>query len=309
VDISVVVPTHNPDPERFRRALLGLRAQTLAPALWETVIVDNASSQFPDAGFLANSAPARHRVVAEPELGLSAARKRGFSEATGRGVVLVDDDNVLAPDYLENVLRIFALNPKVGAIGGVSAPEFEREPDDWQREFFGLLALRDLGPHPLISKAFCPPGTMRGGYPVFAPIGAGMAIRRDAASVWAESTCLRQLSDRRGDELTSAGDNDIVLTIMRRGWEVGYFPELRLTHVIPATRLEARYLERLNRGIQQSWMRVLSMHGINPWPPLNPIGARLRKVKAWWSYRAWSSPAARIRWQGACGHFEGRIAS
>ena len=34
--------------------------------------------------------------------------------------------------------------------------------------------------------------------------------------------------------------------------------------------------------------------------------AVLRKTKSWFTYRAWSSPAAYIRWQGACRHFAGR---
>ena len=41
--------------------------------------------------------------------------------------------------------------------------------------------------------------------------------------------------------------------------------------------------------------------------PLTRSGARLRQFKAWFGHRAWTSPAARIRWQGACGHYEGRI--
>lgn len=115
------------------------------------------------------------------------------------------------------------------------------------------------------------------------------------------------LSDRRGDTLTSSGDNDIMLCAMRAGWEVGYSPQLTLTHLIPAARLDADYLARLNRGIQKSWMRALSLHDANPWPPLSPLGAVLRKAKSWLTHRAWSSPAAHIRWQGACGHFDGRV--
>ncbi len=114
------------------------------------------------------------------------------------------------------------------------------------------------------------------------------------------------LSDRRGVTLTSGGDNDIVLCGLQAGWHTGYFPRLRLTHLIPSGRLEAAYLARLNRGIQQSWMQVLSLHQANPWPPLSRTGALLRKMKAWFTSRAWSSPAARVRWQGACGHFDGR---
>jgi hypothetical protein len=115
------------------------------------------------------------------------------------------------------------------------------------------------------------------------------------------------LSDRRGNELTSAGDNEIVLCALRAGWETGYFPQLALTHLIPPTRLNADYLARLNRGIQKSWMQVLALYEVSPWRPVSSAGAMLRKAKAWFTYRAWSSPAAHVRWRGACGHFEGRV--
>ena len=98
------------------------------------------------------------------------------------------------------------------------------------------------------------------------------------------------------------------MSALKSGWDTGYFPQLKLTHLIPASRLEPAYLGRLNRGIQKSWMQMLSLHGANPWPTLSAAGAALRQAKAWFTYQAWSSPAASIRWQGACGHFEGRIA-
>ena len=144
-----------------------------------------------------------------------------------------------------------------------------------------------------------------------APIGAGMALRREAWGAWLaqNEASEKRISDRRGPELTSAGDNDIVLCAMSAGWEAGYFPELSLTHLIPASRLTADYLGRLNRGIQKSWMQVLSRHDANSWTTISAFGASLRKARAYLSYRAWSSTAARIRWQGACGHFEGRVST
>lgn len=308
MDLTVIIPTHNPDPERLRRTLLGLRAQTGAAARWETVLVNNASRHFPDAAFFADCAPESFSIVPEPALGLTAARRRGFSVARGNCAVLVDDDNVLAPDYLAQVSAIFSAHPKIGVAGGKSLPEFAQEPPPWTREFFPLLALRDLGNAELISNGLKPPNATRNEYPLFAPIGAGMALRRAAWTAWLDRAA-SSLSDRRGDALTSAGDNDIVLCALRAGWEVGYFPSLALTHLIPPTRLEAGYLARLNRGIQKSWMQVLALHEASPWPPLSGTGARLRQAKAWITHRAWSSDAARIRWQGACGHFEGRVQS
>ena len=58
---------------------------------------------------------------------------------------------------------------------------------------------------------------------------------------------------------------------------------------------------------QKSWMQVLTLHDACPWPPLSPAGVALRKGKAWFVYHAWTSPAARVRYHGVCGHFEGRL--
>jgi glycosyltransferase involved in cell wall biosynthesis len=308
MELSVVIPTHNPDPGRLQRTLLALRGQTLASDRWETILINNGSERFPKADWFAGCAPANFRIIEEPLLGLTHARKRGFAVAKGAFSVLVDDDNVLAADYLATTLALFAEHPRVGLLAGKSLPDFEVPAPEWTREFHALLALRDLGDRPLLSNGLHPAGAVRNEYPAFAPIGAGMALRRTAWEDWLKARETRAgPGDRRGGDLASSGDNDIVLCAMRAGWEVGYFPELLLTHLIPLARLDASYLARLNHGIQKSWMQVLTLHDANPWSPLTPFGAALRKFKAWLTQRPWRSSAARVRWCGTCGHFEGRV--
>ncbi len=305
-NLTVIIPTHNPSAPRFARTLAGLRAQTIPAHDWETVLIDNASAPAIDAGLFRETAPANLRFFREPKLGLSAARRRGFTEAKAPLCVLVDDDNVLAPDYLEIVMRVFAQHSELGAIGGRSIPEFEQPPTEAERPFLNLLALRDLGDTPLFSRGLRPSGAVRNEYPACAPIGAGMALRTEPARRWAADGNAA-IADRQGRELTSGGDNDIVLTLLSLGWEVAYIPELALTHLIPVGRLDVAYLARLNRGIQKSWMRVLTKHDANPWPAIAPWTVPLRQAKAWFTHRGWAGPSAHIRWQGACGHFEGRV--
>ncbi len=136
MELSVILPTHNPDPERLRRTLAGLRAQSLPAGRWESIVVNNASTHFPDAAFFGECAPGNLTVIDEPDLGLTAARMRGFAAARGVFAVLVDDDNILDPDYLEQVLAIFAAHPRLGTAGGRSAPEFAGVPAAWTEEFF-----------------------------------------------------------------------------------------------------------------------------------------------------------------------------
>lgn len=305
--LTVLIPTLNPHPERLRRTLAGLAAQTLPPEQWETIVIDNASVPPLRLSDLPETRPASTRIVAAPEPGLTSARRRGLEVASGEFAVLVDDDNVLAPGYLSAALEFMHAHPHVGAAGGRCLPEFESPPAAWQTEFLPLLALRDPGSRGEIAAPFAASGPRN--YPAAAaPVGAGMVLRLAAARTWLADSS-PGLSDRRGAELTSGGDNDIVLTLLGAGWSVAYVPDLSLTHLIPAERLAPDYLARLNRGIQKSWMQVLRRHRANPWPTIAAWTVPLRQAKAWFTHRAWTSPAARIRWQGACGHFEGRIAA
>ncbi len=303
IRLTVIIPAHNSHRGRLVRTLTALHAQDLSIAEWELILVDNASEPALDADLLDLAWHPAGRVVRESELGLTPARIRGFREAQGELCVLVDDDNVLRPDYLSCSVRLAAQHPDVGVFGGKSLPEFEAPPPKWLDGLDALLALRDAGDRDLLAN-------WDRAYPLSAPIGAGMVIRRTAALAWVneiEKDARRRALDRAGNQLVSGGDNDIVITVMKHGAKLGYFPELVLTHLIPATRCEVAYLTRLNRAIAKSWMQLLTIHGINPWPPIPAWSVPLRQAKAWVTHRAWSGPAAHIRWAGACGHFEGRV--
>jgi glycosyltransferase involved in cell wall biosynthesis len=305
ITLTVILCTRDPHPGRLARTLAGLATQQLATERWELLIVDNGSTP-PLSLTSLPPGPANLRIVTEPSPGLTPARLRGIAESRGEILVFVDDDNVLASGYLSSALDAFDASPRLGAAGGPVVPEFEVEPPDWAAEFFPLLALQNHGPAPLLAT-----GGPSVPWPAFAPVGAGLCLSREHALVYAQavlSTPARATLDRRAGSLASGGDNDMVFTVLRNGGEVAYRPELTLLHLIPSLRLEPAYLARLNRGIQQSWMRVLTVHRANPWPPLTALGARLRIIKSWLHHLpCLRGPAARIRWHGAVGHFEGRV--
>jgi glycosyltransferase involved in cell wall biosynthesis len=302
-EIAVVICTHAPNRERLQATLRGLQAQDLPAPRWEALLVDNASPDFPAIAAGSDGAPPNLRRVVEPALGLTHARRRGLRETTAPFVVFVDDDNVLAPNYLSSALAHLHAHSDVGACGGRSLGRFETPPASWQERFLDLLAVRDLGPAPLFSEP--PTGKDPLRYPACAPIGAGMVVRRAAIATWLGKPVA--FTDRRGRDLTSGGDNDLVLALYAAGWRVAYFPDLWLEHLVPARRLEPRYLGRLNRALQRSWMQVLTAHRANPWPPLGRFGATVRVVRAWVRHRAWAGGAGWVAWQGARGHFEGRV--
>ena len=67
----------------------------------------------------------RVRLVREEAPGLARARVRGIREGRGEILIFVDDDTVLAPNYLQEARRILRERPYLGAIGGQLLPEYE----------------------------------------------------------------------------------------------------------------------------------------------------------------------------------------
>lgn len=304
--ISVIIPTHNPNQFRLEKTLHGLREQSLPLDFWELVVVDNATLNLQQVCSFDFSWHPHKKIIREERLGLTWARIAGVQASRGDYLVFVDDDNVLHPNYLENTIEIFQQYSQLGAIGGKSIPEFEVEPEPWVANFFKCLALRDLGEEVLVSSLVGASETKQ--YPEFAPIGAGMALRRQAVETYVNRITANSTSvvlDRTGKSLSSGGDNDIVLTILNAGWEMGYFPQLELKHLIPAGRLTKDYLARVNRASSHSWVQVLSLHGIQVWQKIPRWTVLPRKIKAFFVYQPWKDPAAYVRWQGACGLFEG----
>jgi glycosyltransferase involved in cell wall biosynthesis len=239
--ISVIICSHNPREDYLRRTLEALKAQTLPAKDWELLLVDNASKE-PLAGRIDLSWHPHARQVREEKMGLTHARLCGIIESKADLLVFVDDDNVLRADYLAASLKIAADYPKLGAWNGSTLPEFEVEP---AAELCPWLAGL------LIEKLTAPiqATTVRGGPAL--PTGAGLAVRRPVALRYREEVLhdpLRQALDRSGKALGSGGDSDLALSGYALGLGTGRFPELELTHLIPARRLEMEYLEALHEG-------------------------------------------------------------
>jgi len=269
--ISVVIPTHNPREDYLARVIDALREQTLDQSAWELVVVDNGSrvplkaaparqkdqeTKRPrdskaaavtggkvgklegdnaesciDLSWHANA-----RIVREEAVGLTNARLRGFVETTGEVIVLVDDDNVLAPDYLEQVLRIEREYPFLGTWSGALELELEQGSPEPPAELRGLLCERrverDMWSNDRSNFAAT-------------PWGAGECIRREVADAYArkvENEPRRRQLDLQGEQLVYGGDTDIAYTGLEMGLGMGVFVSLRIMHLTPKSRCTEEYL-------------------------------------------------------------------
>jgi glycosyltransferase involved in cell wall biosynthesis len=238
-DISVIICAHNPRSDYLRRTLEALQMQTLPFEQWELVLVDNASNRrLAECCDISWHPCSRH--MREEELGLTSARLRGIHESSGELVVFIDDDNVVAPDFLVQALDIAARYPFLGVFGaGIIEPEFEVSPAYQLKKLSSLLALRRID-RPRWSNHFADSESI--------PWGAGMCITRQVANEYPNLLAKLENTffiDRRGDYLFCGGDDLFSFVSSRLGEGFGLFPSLRVTHLIRSERLTKAYFLRL----------------------------------------------------------------
>jgi glycosyltransferase involved in cell wall biosynthesis len=238
--ISVIICSHNPRRDYLCRVLESLQAQTLRRDTWELLLVDNASEQRLAEHWDLSWHP-NHAHVREDVLGLTPARVRGIEAASGDLVVFVDDDNVLAPDYLGRAVTLWHAHPHLGLLGaGVLTPEFEAQPLPETGPWLNMLALRTA------SNSFWTnnPKDIN-----CVPWGAGLCVTRPIATAyvdWVTRLKVSDILDRQGeDHLFCGGDDLFSFAAAHAGSGFGIFPELRITHLIRAHRVTEPYLLRL----------------------------------------------------------------
>jgi glycosyltransferase involved in cell wall biosynthesis len=243
MQLTVAICTHNPRPHYLERVLAGLRAQTLTVEKWELLLIDNASTTPPtvDISWHPNG-----RILHEATLGVSYARARAIQESATEIIMYVDDDNVLAPDYLSEAVRIAHEFPLLGVWGaGMILPEYEMRPASDLTELLSYLALRD-DPRTYWANL----------YPIKAatPWGAGFCIRKKVAQVYHRMSVDSEIviTSRQGRRLVTGEDNEMTYTACELGLGSGVFPQLKLTHLIPRERVTRKYLLRLYEGTELS---------------------------------------------------------
>jgi glycosyltransferase involved in cell wall biosynthesis len=264
IDASVVICSHNPRSQYLRRVLEALRNQTLPKERWELLLVDNASQEpLVTAWDLTWHPSAKH--IREHELGIAVARQRGMKEASTDLIVFVDDDNVLAPDYLSQAIKIGKEWPQLGVWGGSIVPEFELQPPSHLRDFLGVLAIRDVTA-PLWTNIYACSGAE--------PWGAGLCIRRIVASAYCEQyeKSTIRLGRQTGVSVIPGEDTEMCYSACKIGLGMGVFPALKLTHLIPKVRIEEDNLLRTTVGIQTAAHLVaFKWDGVIPDSPFSPI--------------------------------------
>ena len=239
--ISVAICTHNPRKDYLTRTLDGIRAQNVPKTEWELLIIDNKSEP-PLASSLDLSWHPNARIVVEPNVGIASARIRALQEFKGELLVFLDDDNVMAEDYLQSCLELFSVRPDLGAVSGCLMPEYEEPPPSWFGPYESWIAVRRITQntwsnfHDSRSE----------------PVTAGMCLRRNVAEAYVKSAAnnpKQRILGSRGGSLMRGEDVALAKIPLTLGYSVGQFAHLKMIHLIPKRRVSPDYLFSLYRHL------------------------------------------------------------
>jgi N-acetylglucosaminyl-diphospho-decaprenol L-rhamnosyltransferase len=282
MEATVVIPTYN-GRERLLRALAGLAAQT-RPAD-AVIVVDNGSSDG-TAEALASDFPWVRVDRLDRNHGFGRAINHAALRVPGEGaLVLVNNDTVCRPDFLERLLAPFS-RPEVGMVAGVLVQAEDDElVDSAGLELDATLGSFDYGWHAPVAR-------LAGAEPPVGPCGGAAAYRLPA---------FRELGGFDETLFAYWEDVDLALRLRAAGWACALAADARATHAKSAT-LGAvspmqRRLDAFGRGYLLAKYRVVRTRpwrwpqvAVRDWPSLAysllvrregaPIRARARGLSA-----------------------------
>ena len=238
--ISAIICTYN--REKYITECLEHLRIACQNKMLEVLVVDNNSTDSSASlikGYLDSHPDFPGRYILETKQGLSHARNRGIKEAKGDILVFLDDDSMVAPDYLEQLLKAMDSHPDAGAFGGRITPLFEdgKTPRWLCRWSLSWVSGLDMGAE---TKEF-----PKNKY----PIGANMGFRR---SVLQQTGSFNPELGRSGKNLMGGEEKDLFQRIKAAGHKIIYLPELKVEHVIPKSRTTLDYIRRFGDGVGRS---------------------------------------------------------
>jgi glycosyltransferase involved in cell wall biosynthesis len=229
--ISILICTYN-GALRLPETLRHIAAQQLPAGIaCEVIVVDNASTdntlEAIDREWQTYTGTIKMQIMQEIQAGLTYARHRGIMEAHYEYVILCDDDNWLAHDYVEKAFHLMEQHTNIGMLGGQGYFVFETPAPAW------LLACN--------LYAGGPQATQSGPMKDHCVYGAGAVLRKPAYEWVCRNGFTSALTDRQGHVLSSGGDYELCYVLALAGYTIWYESSLCFHHFITANRLTLSY--------------------------------------------------------------------
>lgn len=230
-EVSVVVPTYQPNRILLERVLQALRNQKAVPeSSYEVLVVENPTKTVVGEK-LTKHYGFRHEVC--EKLGANAARNHGTELARGKLIGLLDDDVVPMPTWVSRVMGLHGFFPHVGIVGGKLSLEFLDEKPKWVNGAF-LWWLSEVdweadGFTDIYNKQQH-------------IVSGNMTYRK---SMWEEVGGFPEWAGLRGRDVLTVNDEISFTNNCGKlgNPHVGYDPDLVAEHLIPASRCTLDYMK------------------------------------------------------------------
>lgn len=245
--LSICICTYNPKPDLFARVIEAIAAQS--EQTFDVLVVDNASAPAVREDVLAplRARGIAARLVREETPGLIHARLCAIDATTSDWMLCVDDDNILAPDYVAEGLAFMRAHPSVAAFGGkLMLPEATKPPSS-VRPFLPFLAVRDAGNEPMIGVSNT--------WEVWEPPAAGAFVARavlDDFAAFVRTNAASTALGRAPGSFASCEDSLLMHSAYRLGRATAYNPRLMLEHHVDPKRFDYASLLKLMEGYGRS---------------------------------------------------------
>ena len=236
--LTAIICTYN-RAKYIGNLLESVAKNDLAKSEYEIVLVDNNCTDNTREiceAFAKAHKDVNFRYMLEPEQGLSAARNKGIKEAKGEVIVYIDDDALVDTWYLRTYAEWFAVHPETMACGGPIEPLYETEEPSWMTSYTKALLTAWMNYGDKVREY------PKGRYP-----GGGNAGYRK--SVFDKVGLFNTALGRKGGNLMGSEEKDIFDKMQALGMQVLYLPTPVLHHIIPQTKLEPDYFNRLTTQI------------------------------------------------------------
>ncbi len=255
ISFSIIICSHNPQPAILSKLLTVILNFSSASPQHEIILVDNNSAPKLSTNetvqqFLGVKKNARLLVETTP--GLTAARLAGIRASTYDWIIFFDDDNEPSVQYLSAATELILQHPQTGAWGPGKINVCYIN----QKETAFLQKVKWLFQYRNYNETFIDNNTIEGSE--YYPYGTGMVIRKDILIKYIEQVKSGQftMSDRKGKNLSSAGDIQILFTCIQYGYYAGTSGSLLLNHNIDEAKANTSYVNRLVYALNSSQLKA-----------------------------------------------------
>lgn len=240
IDLSILICTYD-RPASLEATLRSCLSQNNALGLSiEIVVVDNHPSGSARAVLEALARDARWplRYVTELTRNMSTLRNRGFAEAKGRLAALIDDDEVAAPDWLDQLVSALRTANADMAVGPRLAV-FAAEPPAYDPQGAQFVRTFDLADGALV------PVTAPSGKPRYG-LGTGNSLFDMARCFPNGEPAMREAFGDAGGE-----DAELFVRLYRQGRKIVWAANAVVTETVAPHRTAVAYrLIRVRREAQ-----------------------------------------------------------